>query len=576
MSGLKTTAVLALTVLFAVPGLSADTQTIGRDLGRYMDRITERGFSGAILVAKDGSVIFSKGYGALGPRGGKVTAETVFDLASVTKQFTAAAILKLEMQGKLKISDRISKYLPGVPEDKGKITIHHLLTHTAGVPDNFGGDYDVAPRDETVQKILAAPLESMAGEQYAYSNAGYSLLAAIVEQVSGISWEQFASRYLFRPAHMKDTGYSLPHWERSRVAESFLPVRYPSPLDRPGPYWNLLGNGGVLSTLGDLYRWHKVLAQNTVLSAKAKEKLFTPYVLEAPGGSTSYGYGWVIQKTNRGTKLVWHNGGAEEGFTSYIGRYLDENAVIILLSNSVLNGGVQPIAFVPEVLEKILFGGEYAIPPVSVLMTASELQRYQGRYRMSSGGSFVVSVKNDSLSLDSEGRDAVAVLTYPDAERSPSPLADRFKGVFDSMSHGDFAPLEEIVGPEAASDHTKRFGRFWPEWESTLGRYQGAQILITTPTGSRLSTYIQLNFERGSQVIRAARREGGPVSFSRGGLSARSAFLAVPIGRDQFSYFDFRSGKNVMIEFPTTDDGRVPEMVLHLPKTELRVPAAAR
>lgn len=576
MSGFKITAVLALPLLLAVSGLGADNQTIHRDLSRYMDRITDRGFSGAILVAKDGSVILAKGYGALGPRGGKVTAETVFDLASVTKQFTAAAILKLEMQGKLKTSDRISRYLPGVPQDKDSITIHHLLTHTAGVPDNFGGDYDVAPRDETVKKILAAPLESIPGERYAYSNAGYSLLAAIVEQVSGISWEQFSSGYLFRPAHMKDTGYSQPHWEPSRVAESFLPVRYPSPLDRPGPYWNLLGNGGVLSTVGDLYRWHQVLAQNTVLSANEREKLFTPYVLESPGGNTSYGYGWVVQKTDRGTNLVWHNGGAEEGFTSYIGRYLDENAVIILLSNSVLNGGVQPIAFVPDVLEKILFGGEYAIPPASVLMTGSELQRYQGRYRVSSGGSFVVSIKNGSLSLDSEGRDAVAVLTYPDADRSPSPLADHFKTVFDSMSHGDFAPLEEIVGPQAALDHTKRFGKFWPEWESTLGHYQGAQVLITTPTGSRLSTYIQLNFEKGSQVIRAARREGGPVSFSRGGLSAKATFLAVPISRDQFSYFDFRSGNNVMIEFPTTNDGRVSEMVLHLPKTVLRLPAADR
>jgi CubicO group peptidase (beta-lactamase class C family) len=377
------------------------------------------------------------------------------------------------------------------------MTIHHLLTHTAGVPDNFGRDYDVAPRDETVHKTLNAPLESVPGERYAYSNAGYSLLAAIVEQVSGISWEQFTSRYLFGPAHMKDTGYSLPHWERSRVAESFLPVQYPSPLDRPGPYWNLLGNGGVLSTLGDLYRWHQALAQTTVLSAREKAKLFTPYVLETPGGNTSYGYGWVVQKTSRGANLVWHNGGAEEGFTSYVGRYLDENAVIILLSNSVLDGGVAPIDFAPDVLEKILFGGEYPIPPASVPVTGSELQRYQGTYRMSSGGSFVVSVKNGSLSLGSEGRDAVAVLTYPDADRSPSPLADRFQAVFDSMSRGDFAPLEEIVGPQAAPDHTKRFGKFWPEWESTLGRYQGAQILITTPTGSRISTYIQLNFERG-------------------------------------------------------------------------------
>lgn len=252
----------------------------------------------------DGNVILSKGYGTLGIRGGDITTHTVFDIASVTKQFTATAILKLQMQGKLRTTDPITRFLAGVPSDKQGITIHHLLTHTAGVRDNFGGDYDIAPRDETVRKILAAPLESLPGRQYAYSNAGYSLLGALVETISGMSWEQFAATHLFSPAGMKDTGYQLPRWKRNRVAESFLPVRYPSPLDRPGPYWNLIGNGGVLSTLGDLYQWHKALNRTFVLSAAEATKLFTPYVPEGPGAQTSYGYGWVIQKTSRGTTLA--------------------------------------------------------------------------------------------------------------------------------------------------------------------------------------------------------------------------------------------------------------------------------
>ena len=402
------------------------------------------------------------------------------------------------MQGRLETSDHISKYLAGVPKDKDQVTIHHLLTHTAGVPDNFGGDYEAVSREEIVRKILAAPLESAPGVRYAYSNAGYSLLAALVERISGISWEEFARKYLFLPAHLKDTGYSSPHWERGRVAESFLPVRYPSPLDRPGPYWNLLGNGGVLSTVGDLYRWHQALKRDVLLSADEKKKMFAPHVLETPGGSTSYGYGWVVQKTSRGTTLVWHNGGSEEGFTSYLGRYLDEDAVIILLSNSVLSGSVQPIAFAPDILEKIVFGGEYAIPPARVSLSEKDLHRYQGTYRMSSGGSFLVSFKNGGLTIETQGRDAVGVLMYPDA-LSSSPLAARIKNVFDSMSAGDFAPLEDMVGPEAAPDHTKRFRMFWQEWESKLGRYHSAQILFTTPTGSRISTYLQLNFEKAAR-----------------------------------------------------------------------------
>ena len=163
---------LPLAAWLALPAYNADTQLIQRDLNLYLERMADRGFSGAVLVGRSGKVILSKGYGSLGPRGGRVTADTVFDLASVTKPLTAAAIVKLEMQGRLRTGDPISKYLAGVPKDKDRITVHHLLTHTAGVANNFGGDYDVAPRDETVHKILAAPLESAPGERYAYSNAG--------------------------------------------------------------------------------------------------------------------------------------------------------------------------------------------------------------------------------------------------------------------------------------------------------------------------------------------------------------------------------------------------------------------
>ena len=519
-----------------------------------MQRITARGFSGAILVAKDGRVILSNGYGKLGPRGGTVKADAVFDLASVTKQLTATAVLKLEMQGALSTSDRTSKYLAGVPEDKEQITIHHLLTHTAGLPNDVGGDYDVAPRDETVQKILTAPLESVPGNKYSYSNAGYSLLAALVERISGVSWEEFANKYLFQPAHMRDTGYRLPRWRPNMVAESFLSVRYPSPLDRPGPYWNLIGNGGVLSTVGDLYRWHLALNGNHLLSESEKKKLFTPYVLESPGGPTSYGYGWVIQKTNRGTTVAWHNGGTDEGFTSYIGRYLDENAVIIFLSNSILGGG------------------PYAIPPAPLPTPDNELERYRGTYRMSSGGALVVSVANGCLSLQAQGRDAVGLLMYPDVERSQSHVAIRISSAFDSIDHGDFSALESLVGPEAAADHVKRFGGFWRDWTAELGRYQGTMFLYAVVTGTRRSSYVELKFENGTQIVRAAEDRAGHVVRSRSGPPSVSSFTVVPLGAHQFSYFDFRSGKNIAIDFSSTDDGHVSTMVLHLPNAEMQIP----
>jgi hypothetical protein len=116
----------------------------------------------------------------------------------------------------------------------------------------------------------------------------------------------------------------------------------------------------------------------------------------------------------------------------------------------------------------------------------------------------------------------------------------------------------------------------WRDWVSTVGPYQRVQILITTPTGSLISPFIQLNFEKATQDVRDAYRERGPVSFSQGGILARSTLLVVPIGRDEFSYFGFRSGKNVVITFPTKEDGSVSDLAFHSPKAALRVPADKR
>jgi CubicO group peptidase (beta-lactamase class C family) len=198
---------LALALGSAVAGLQVQggvvvAGDVGRKVDEFMSRLEAWGFSGAVIVAKDGQIVMSKGYG-LANREQKIpfTPETVSSIGSITKQFTAAAILKLEMQGKLKVGDPIGKYLPGVPPDKADITIHHLLTHTAGVRADFGGrDSDPIARDDLVKLVLASPLRFKPGVRYEYSNEGYSLAGAIVERVSGASYEAFLSEHLFKPA----------------------------------------------------------------------------------------------------------------------------------------------------------------------------------------------------------------------------------------------------------------------------------------------------------------------------------------------------------------------------------------
>ncbi len=152
-------------------------------------------------------------------RGVPLRTDSVYDLGSITKQFTAAAILTLEMQGKLAVTDLASKYLDGVPADKSAITLHHLLTHSSGLESDFSpSDYDPVGREEYVGRALQSTLLFAPGGGYEYSNAGYSLLAAIVEKVSGQPYEIYLTERVLKPAGMRETGYKLPTWVPDRVA----------------------------------------------------------------------------------------------------------------------------------------------------------------------------------------------------------------------------------------------------------------------------------------------------------------------------------------------------------------------
>jgi CubicO group peptidase (beta-lactamase class C family) len=319
-------------------------ETVAGELGGKLDahlKLAEsKGLAGAVLVVRDGHVILSKGYG-LADRGRKipVTIDTVFDIGSLVKQFTAAAILKLEMKGKLRVEDPISKYFKNVPPDKAAMTIHHLLTHTAGFDSAIGNDYDMISRDEYVTRALNTKLLAAPGERYRYSNVGYSLLGAIVELRSGQDYERYVYDKLLKPAGMSLTGYRIPEWDTDAIAHNYIgDADWGTGLSKrwaaDGPYWHLRANGGMLFTIPDMYKWMQALAGDRILPKKVKEKYFTPYVKTPglPGLDWSYGYGWRIEKTPRNTKLIWH-GGDGAAFHSDARWFVDENVLVIIATN---------------------------------------------------------------------------------------------------------------------------------------------------------------------------------------------------------------------------------------------------
>ena len=331
----------------------AGTARTAASIQRFLGRTLPRRASGTLVAARHGNRVYCKGFG-MADRERRIPADcdTAYDVMSMTKQFTAAAILKLQMMGKLRVTDSIDRYLGSVPADKRAITLQHLLTHTSGLIDGLGGDYDRLSRRGLVTGALESKLRSPAGSEYRYSNLGYSLLAAIVERASGMGYEQFLARHLFAPAGMTHTGYVLPHWKRDRVAVEYDASgrSHGRPFDHPwakdGPYWNLRGNGGLLSTARDMFRWHRALERDKVLDRRSKHELFKPRVLEEPGGDSYYGYGWVILETKYG-RAGWHNGGNGWSYGEFT-RLLDDGSMVFWVTNRYKARGWNLERFGPE------------------------------------------------------------------------------------------------------------------------------------------------------------------------------------------------------------------------------------
>jgi CubicO group peptidase (beta-lactamase class C family)/pimeloyl-ACP methyl ester carboxylesterase len=328
------------------------------ELEAYFDQLDDSGFSGVVAV-RDGSNLTTRAFGAADRENDvPVDAETVFDVGSLTKQFTAAAILRLEMDGRLQADDTLGEHVPGLPDDLAALTLHQLLTHTAGLPHGLGADDEPIGRDDYLALVAQTPLIGEPGERYAYSNVGYSLLAAVIELETGQPYEAYLHESLFEPAGMLDTGYVLPDWEGHTIAVGYDNAsgdRFGRPNEQPwdvdGPYWHLLGNGGILSTAADMLRWDDALKGDLVLDATAKEKLFAPHVPE--GEEAYYGYGWLIIPTRTDTPLIFHDGGNHIFYAGLL-RLVDQNVTVFMATNSSQDADGD---LVFEVANHVLDGG---------------------------------------------------------------------------------------------------------------------------------------------------------------------------------------------------------------------------
>lgn len=337
---MRTAKLFALFIVLFITAGNAFAQQNVQKIDELMKQYYDYGqFNGSILVAEKGKVVYKKGFGMANmewtiPN----SADTKFRIGSVTKQFTATLILQLVEEGKIKLDGKLTEYLPDYRKETGdKVTIHQLLNHTSGIPSytglpTFFAEVSRDPYSVTdfVKKFASGDLEFEPGSKFSYNNSGYFLLGAIIEKVTGKSYEAVLKERILDPLGMTNTGYDHHATLLQKRAtgyekrpEGYINAPY---LDMSLPY----AAGSIYSTVEDLYKWDQSLYEDKILSAESKKLMFTP-------GLANYGYGFGISeqpigKTDQKTKVIQHSGGIN-GFNSLLTRLVDRQQTIIILDN---------------------------------------------------------------------------------------------------------------------------------------------------------------------------------------------------------------------------------------------------
>lgn len=340
-------------------------------VGDFFAELDALDFTGTVM-AETPEGVWSAGFGSADRSAGvDNSVDTVFDIGSLTKQFTAAAILRLEMDGRLSVDDPIGEYLDGLTPAQSEITLHQLLTHTSGVPNAIGLDDEVVALPDYLARLANTEFPATPIGQYAYSNVGYSLLGAVVEAVSGDPYEVYLRDALFEPAGMLQTGYVLPDWTDATIAVGYDGDEVfgrpdEQPWDTDGPGWNLHANGGLLSTMPDLLLWGAALRTDEILDANAKEKMYTPHVEVAGGDGAFSGYGWNLVPLDDGTTLIFHSGTNHIFYADFF-RFVDRDVTIAIASNVADPLALEVAGGLASALLPDLFGdGVCELDPTSV------------------------------------------------------------------------------------------------------------------------------------------------------------------------------------------------------------------
>ena len=405
---------IILISLVAGVNLSAQEKSKIPDLVDYISNIfgilqidTMPGAS--VLVSQNGDIIYQKGFGYADiEKKIPVTPDTKFKIGSVSKQFTAVAILKLQEEGKIKTGDKLSKYIPGFPRGN-EVTIYQLLTHTSGIHDyNSQPDFEMS-KPVTPQELLdiikKLPYDFNPGERYLYNNSGYFILGYIVSQISGKTLSEYLSETFFKPLGMKNTGIYETNIALNNEAQGYnMNGEKVKKADFQEMSW-ALGVGSIYSTTKDLYEWNEAVFNGKVLSNATLKAAFTQAVLNS-GSKVDYGFGWFLI-TNRGLKFIQHSGGVS-GFSAYLERQPENKLTVCILLNSLPTPEGNNPELNGQAISEFILGNKMVNQNTGMNTAVSEniLKKYVGRYNYGQGMAMLVTMKDKQLFGQMTGMEA--------------------------------------------------------------------------------------------------------------------------------------------------------------------------
>jgi CubicO group peptidase (beta-lactamase class C family) len=534
---------------------TANKMETGKKADTYLSRLEPFGFSGTVLIATGDEVILNRGYGYAVPSQ-KIpnTSETVFSLGSIVKPFTATLIMKLVQDGSLELHDTLAEFFPDAPADKQQITIYNLLSHGSGLPGAIGMDSQYISKTDYIDEVWRLTLESEPGARYRYSNVGFTLLAMIIEELTGATYEQYLHETILKPAGMTQTGYTMPSWKSRNLAHNISNGKDHGPFTGRTHYptWHLIGNGGMLSTTSDMHRFYLFMRSDRLLSDKTKELMWKPVFMEDALGWVNVDDGEILQ----------YNGGSMDGNGALMKWYPKDDMFLMVFTNQTMEG--KPgFVVVEQPLERLIFNQNIAMPPEITVYKEADLTAIEGLYESDQHQVFQFVKDGNELLLQPKNQQALNMLFA--VHQNSAYLTEEWNTKIEriiskAVEMKDFSDLKEISrNPESMQDMILNELEM-EGYSNPRARVLYSQEIVGGSTKTLVAVSEQ-DFEGECMLFHLVFQEGFNVGFGVDfGHAELPGIRLIQTGKNSFAAFDLDTGQSLSLSLKPTNDENSYEM----------------